>query len=377
MRAGADNFRCASQTNRSHLLVIAIIMSALRILLVVLSASLCPGDSMSIKDPLSSVNHNSLAICSDCKQLIQLSANLIPSVDSKGRMYETLLALCQHLPDKQALECHSQVKIYLPKILLQPAADGEVDATCAAFGLCAVHIDEEVVALPDQDKEEHVPALTNSNMKEQLNPACTLCVFIIKKLETLLPQNMTEGALMKLMDEVCDLLPKSYKNECDDFVEKYGVQIVEFLLSSAAPHTICTLLHVCLFGDSLASEAPAAPSDCDSCRTLAALSRLGLATNATKPQTSSFLESVCGRHPNAIPKCEEFTRIYGARLQQFWGKEVHQKDICERADLCTAKKSQLLGSNPCTWGPSYWCRDTNTAHKCGNVAFCEKHMWNK
>lgn len=56
-----------------------------------------------------------------------------------------------------------------------------------------------------------------------------------------------QDALKKLMAEVCDLIPHSYKDQCDDFVEKYGVLIVEFLLSSAAPHTICTLLHVCLF----------------------------------------------------------------------------------------------------------------------------------
>lgn len=49
------------------------------------------------------------------------------------------------------------------------------------------------------------------------------------------------------MGEVCDLLPKSYKDQCDDFIAKYGAEIVEFLLSSAAPHTICMLLHLCLF----------------------------------------------------------------------------------------------------------------------------------
>lgn len=56
-----------------------------------------------------------------------------------------------------------------------------------------------------------------------------------------------QDALMKLMAEVCDLIPQSYKDQCDDFIDKYGAEIVEFLLSSAAPHTICTLLHVCWF----------------------------------------------------------------------------------------------------------------------------------
>lgn len=141
---------------------------------------------------------------------------------------------------------------------------------------------------------------------------------------------------MKLMGEVCYLLPQSYKDQCDDFVSKYGVQIVEFLLLSAAPHTICTLLHLCLFEEQLLpgqshvlheyirslfvyrldlnltpphqintwpiSPEVNLPSDCESCRTLAVLSRLHLGPNSTEPETSSFLQSVCVRHPNAIPK---------------------------------------------------------------------------
>lgn len=140
-----------------------------------------------------------------------------------------------------------------------------------------------------------------------------------------------QEALMKLMGEFCFLVPQSYKDQCDDFVDKYGVQIVEFLLSSAAPHTICTLLHVCLFKDTLVpgqlhvheyiyrleltltlphchqintADFPevSLPSDCDSCRTLAVLSRLQLSLNSTQSETSSFLQSVCVHHPNAIPK---------------------------------------------------------------------------
>ena len=142
-----------------------------------------------------------------------------------------------------------------------------------------------------------------------------------------------QDALMKLMEDVCDLVPESYQERCDDFVSKYGEQIVEFLLSSAAPHTICTLLHLCLFEEQtvpgqlhfcdkyirlsfvssswpephtstalMISSEVFLPSDCESCRTLAVLSRLHLGPNSTEPQTSSFLQSVCVHHPNAIPK---------------------------------------------------------------------------
>ena len=134
---------------------------------------------------------------------------------------------------------------------------------------------------------------------------------------------------MKLMGQVCALLPSSYKRKCNDFNDKYGKQIVEFLMSSVAPHSICALLHLCLMEEastvgeetqreaqlhvrgrngtciSLLTSPEMLPpsSDCQACRHLLVLSRLHLGLHSTRPiQTSDFLGSVCLQHPNAIPK---------------------------------------------------------------------------
>lgn len=90
--------------------------------------------------------------CSQCSQIVELSANMIPSRDTKVRIclhqqinalaltyfwwlvytrsditafrlqetvYRTLHALCQRLPQDQASECDLQVKMFLPKVLQQ------------------------------------------------------------------------------------------------------------------------------------------------------------------------------------------------------------------------------------------------------------------
>ncbi|KAM3611536.1 uncharacterized protein V6R79_020157 [Siganus canaliculatus] len=357
-------------------------MSASGLILVLLSISLWPGESRFIINPLSFLRHKSLPLdaCSECTQILQLSANMISSRDTKETVYEALHGLCQRLPQEQASECDSQVKTYLPKVLMQTPGHLKAGETCIVFGLCAVHKEEELLKLPQHDTNKDISrsalsATTSTDAQQLFNPACTLCQLVIRKLETLLPTNVTEEALVKLMGEVCDLIPASYKEQCDDFVAKYGTEIVEFLLSSAAPHTICVLLHLCLFKEQTVPEV-VLPSDCESCRTLAALSRLHLGHNATETQTSSFLRTVCVHHPNAIPKCDTFTKIYGSRLQTVLGSQLDGPHACQRADLCTAShKLELLGSNQCTWGPSYWCRDVQTAKKCGNQAFCEKYMW--
>ncbi|KAG4071085.1 hypothetical protein HA402_006381 [Bradysia odoriphaga] len=36
--------------------------------------------------------------------------------------------------------------------------------------------------------------------------------------------------------------------------------------------------------------------------------------------------------------------------------------------LVTSSEPPLVGSNPCTWGPSYWCKNAETAKECGLTA---------
>ncbi|KAK5618372.1 hypothetical protein CRENBAI_019202 [Crenichthys baileyi] len=308
-------------------------MSASGFVLLVLAASLCSGDSRFIVDSLSFIGQKPLTqgMCPECSQIIQLSTNMVFSTDAKVTVFKALHALCQRLPKEQASECESQVKIYLPKIMQQTSSNWKPEEICEVFGLCETLQDKEL-----QQPSHHVPSKdtsssalgTTSETEDVFSPVCTLCLLFIKKLETLLPKNMTEEALMKVMEEPAP--------EVDPM------------------------------------------SDCESCQTLAALSRLHLGLNATEPQTSAFLRSVCNLHPKAIPKCEAFTRVHGSQLQKVLGNQMDVLHVCKKADLCiSSKKLEPLGNNPCTWGPSYWCKNLSTAQECGNQVFCEKYIWKK
>ncbi|XP_070820473.1 surfactant protein Bb isoform X2 [Chaetodon trifascialis] len=352
-------------------------MSASGFMLLILAVSLWPGDCRFILDPF---KHSSLTVdmCSECSQIVQLSGNMISSRDTKVTVYESLHALCQRLPEQQASDCVSQVKAYLPKVLQQTSGRLDPGGACVVFGLCAAHKEEELLKLPHYATSENKPSSalgTATNTNELSTPTCTLCLFIIKKLETLLPTNMTEDALMKIMGEVCDLVPESYKEQCDDFVAKYGTQIVEFLLSSAAPHTICTLLHLCLFKERTAPVVILTP-ECESCRALLVLGLLHLSPNYTKHVTPSFLQDVCAHHPTAIHKCEDFIRAHGSQMQKILEDQMDDPYPCIRAGLCIASHQvRPLGKDPCIWGPSYFCRDILIAQMCGNQAFCKRYVW--
>ncbi|XP_045560152.1 prosaposin [Salmo salar] len=110
---------------------------------------------------------------------------------------------------------------------------------------------------------------SGTNPEVQVSPQCTFYIYLMKKLESILPTEKIEDAVVKLMGGVCGLLPASYKDQCNDFINKYGKKIVNFLLPSAAPYSICALLHLCMFQETPSMEMPLS-SDCDSCRTMSA-----------------------------------------------------------------------------------------------------------
>ncbi|KAM4616080.1 surfactant protein Bb [Polymixia lowei] len=359
-------------------------MAVFSFILVIFIVSLCPGDFRFINEPISfkwDIAKESLTsdICSECSQMIELFTDIVSNKDTQETVYETLHTLCRRFPTERVSQCDSQVKTYLPIVLQYITGHLKPGEACMVLGLCAVQSEREVLkplqVVTDTDVSSS-ELNTGKSTQIQISPQCTLCLFIIKKLEDMLPKNRTEDAIVKLMGEVCGLLPEHYKDRCDDFIDKYGKQLVDFLLSSAAPHSICAMLHLCLFKDTSTTEM-LPPSDCESCRTLAVLSRLHLGLNSTEPHTSSFLQSLCFQHPNAIPKCEVFINLYGSRLQKVLGNQMDAPDACERADLCVAVNEMVpLGKDHCTLGPSYWCKDMKTAQMCGNVLFCGKYMWN-
>lgn len=338
------------------------------LLSVLLSVLPGPGVSRVVPDPDSDFTpkHQPSDVCSRCSGVLHTAHNMISGPETKLLVFEELRSLCLSLSSVRASQCHTQLNKHLSTTLL-PQRHKPAES-CELLGLCA------------EAKEVSPAAVAGSiSEKEQFGPVCSLCVLVVKKLETLLPQNMTEEAIRALLADVCALMPQSYRDQCDEFVQKYGDEIVDFLMSSAAPHTICTLLHLCLLNGTPATHATP-PSDCDSCRTLLVLSRLHLGLNRdlnqSESRTRTFLQSVCALHPQALPKCEVFTRVYSSELLTVLSTQRGSAEACETAGLCApVSEASALGRRGCSWGPGYWCQNVQTAQECGNQAFCKKFVW--
>uniref|UniRef100_A0A9J8BWQ4 Pulmonary surfactant-associated protein B n=1 Tax=Cyprinus carpio carpio TaxID=630221 RepID=A0A9J8BWQ4_CYPCA len=267
-------------------------MQSVCITFVLFTSTLTLGWARSVDLQLTEPQTPSLSMmnmCTDCKKIVQLLTEILSNKDSQHLIVKALDKFCYEHPIIPL--CMDGAKTYVHVIIRH-------------FSAFAV----------------------------QFNPICNFCVFFIKTIESMLPKERTEQAIVNLLEKICDYLPSQYKDTCNKFIETYGKQLIDLLLSSLPPHAICSALGLCLF-----SETPLSLSDCESCKILAVLSQFHLGHNATEIQTSDLLQKMCHLHPNAIPRCEGFVKLHGHRLLKSDGKQP-ALTACEKDYLCKGPK---------------------------------------
>lgn len=62
-----------------------------------------------------------------------------------------------------------------------------------------------------------------------------------KKLEN----NHTEESVRKTLENICQHLPKSIRQDCTNFVDSFSKQIIEMLVAEFTPDEVCVALKLC------------------------------------------------------------------------------------------------------------------------------------
>lgn len=56
---------------------------------------------------------------------------------------------------------------------------------------------------------------------------------------------LLQGAVIKLLEEICHILPHSYRDQCEAVVGKFSKTVLDAILGYATPQAICALIHLC------------------------------------------------------------------------------------------------------------------------------------
>ncbi|NXP78787.1 SAP protein, partial [Ramphastos sulfuratus] len=284
---------------------------------------------------------------------------------------------------------------------------------CGHLGLCS---STSQLSLQTLFTEKVMKVLSVLRSEERTNRMCEMCEFAVKAAESLLENNVTEEQLVNDIEKVCYILPHRVIGQCKDFVDSYGKAVVTMLLEATDPATICSVLRCCPHsGDTHRGEprghgwqtgtkfpgkwsvtgvltAPSlrptgaaslerlmvgAGSFCNVCQIIITYFDNELLKNETLAELGNLLEKGCEMLPTPFTgKCEALVVQYEPAAVRLLVQIMDPNFICTKLRACDSPEEDLLGSDPCVWGPQYWCKNMATAVECNAVEHCRRHLWN-
>lgn len=197
-------------------------------------------------------------VCKDCTQIIELLTDMLSNPDLQKKIMSGIETLCDHLPGPAttAQACKDEVEKMLPMAISFLSGFVKPTEICKMIGLCGSSGKQEKMLKYLMEAIQAAGASENAQPSAQ----CSFCILLVKTLEELLPKARTEEAVTKVFEEICKILPSTYRAQCQAFIDKYSKKLMDAILGYATPQALCALIHLCKGADAPAVDPCTLPA---------------------------------------------------------------------------------------------------------------------
>ncbi|XP_040293597.1 prosaposin isoform X1 [Bufo bufo] len=325
-------------------------------------------------------------VCKDCLQLFNDVQELLKTNSSFSKLLiENALKQCDQLGGGLSEMCKTYINQYADlaiQMIIQ--MDQPAQQICSSAGLCAQEKSTpilEIVPAKVVPAAKLQPAVKIAEKPVGLNPVCDVCQVVVTKLESLLEKNSSKEQIQEALEKVCYIIPVKYRQQCKDFIDTYSSAIIELLEQEITPEQICQAIGLCAVRQpqmiKLSPEQIQSGGYCEVCKMMINYMDKMLKSNVTEEKIKAALKVVCSFLPDSMcDECDALVLAYEPLFIELILQSLDPKFVCEKLTLCLAARKPLLGSEKCMWGPSYWCKDLETAGSCNAIEHCKRHVWN-
>ena len=120
-------------------------------------------------------------------------------------------------------------------------------------------------------------------------------------------------------------MPSSIEDKCEEYIDAYIEDLIQFILKSLTPNEICAELGLC---KSAPKEIVMTPQDtkCVVCEYVMTTLDQILANKTTEAEIRDALEQVCDYMPSSVhDQCTKFVDLYAETIIDFLTHQLREK----------------------------------------------------
>ncbi|XP_042907412.1 uncharacterized protein [Parasteatoda tepidariorum] len=165
-------------------------------------------------------------------------------------------------------------------------------------------------------------------------PFCDLCKDAMNEVEKQLSDPATKQKLKDLLDQGCNVLPQSMRDDCTNFLNSNIDALIDILEQELQPNNICPALKLC---SEPRISAPRRVKDleCDVCKSVVTSFRQKLEDPNSKKIILTFLEEGCIRLPSSLAaECKKFVDEEIDTIISIIVQEMDPDSVCGILKIC-------------------------------------------
>ncbi|MCL4128776.1 UNVERIFIED_CONTAM: hypothetical protein GTU68_046402, partial [Idotea baltica] len=171
--------------------------------------------------------------------------------------------------------------------------------------------------------------------------SCVMCEFVLHFLQNVLSDKVSRKEIEDAVENVCHLLPHTLNEECQDYIEAYGDQLIQLIVLEIDPSTICPMLKLC--PGKQVSRPSVSDSTCVLCEyAMTELDEI-LEDKSNEESIKEAVEQICSVLPKSISsQCKTFVDDYIEQIVDLIVNGYTPREICGQLGLCPALSGSPL-----------------------------------
>ncbi|KYN20748.1 Proactivator polypeptide, partial [Trachymyrmex cornetzi] len=189
--------------------------------------------------PTQSENTDRTQTCKLCEYLLLAFVYFGDSTNAnEEQVKEFLRRVCIKVPTSVEIrdDCQSVVNIYGGAIVTTLAMDMDPSLVCSMIRVCP---SESLVNM-----WEDIPK--NFISTEKNKPNCPFCLLAVSEICNVIKSNKTETTIKIELDKLCNRMSRTSNTVCTNFVQTYGIELIELLLLDSSIESVCNYLSLCV-----------------------------------------------------------------------------------------------------------------------------------